>query len=146
MGDLTKVSDDFSNSVLTNTNTKVVFRCPDPDTAEYFGKAFGTETIRYVTEQTESKVLGDPRTGMGSLREVEKFIVHPEEIKKFPRGTGVISVATPFGIKIEKCHFDRALEMKPYPIPQKQTLKKEIIRENTINQKTFEPRKDIYTT
>ena len=122
IGDLTKVSEAFSDAILTNTNIKAVFRCPDPKTAEYFGDSFGTETTTYNTEQIEAQLVGDPRTGLGSKRETEKYVVHPNVIKKFNVGCGVISIATSSGVKIHKCFFPKTTPLKTETLPDKKRL------------------------
>ncbi len=124
LGDLTKISESFSETVLTNTNTKVVFRCPDPKTAEYFGKALGTRHSIYQTEQTKAQLVGDPRTGMGTNREVEEFILHPDRIKKFSVGCGAIAIPTKTGVKIEECYFPKINRL----IPLTGTKKKEELK------------------
>lgn len=122
IGDLTKVSDSFSDAVFTNTNIKAIFRCPDPKTAEYFGKAMGTLTTTYDTEQIQAQLVGDPRTGLGTKREVEKFIIHPDEIKKFSLGCGVISIATDYGVNITRCFFPMVSRLRELEIPNRKKI------------------------
>lgn len=81
LGDLKTLGDPIANSILTNSNLKVIMRGNEPDSAEYFSKVIGTvKTIKY-TERTKKGILNQEETGDASAREVEEFIVHPNQIK-----------------------------------------------------------------
>lgn len=82
IGDIKALGDDVANSILTNSNLKIVMRGNDPDTAEYFAKVIGTKEGEKFTERAENGFFGRSTTGQGSLREVEEFIVHPNLIKR----------------------------------------------------------------
>jgi type IV secretory pathway TraG/TraD family ATPase VirD4 len=82
IGDIKALGDDVANSILTNSNLKIVMRGNDPDTAEYFAKVIGTTEGEKMTERASTGYFGPSRTGQGSLREVEEFIVHPNVIKR----------------------------------------------------------------
>ena len=112
ISDLKNVSESFAGSVLSNTNTKVVFRCPDPSTAQYFSDSFGTRTVTYKTEQTDRSVS----TGRASVREVEEYIIHPNQIKNFGVGEGVISRPTERKIAVEECKFSKVERLKPFSL------------------------------
>lgn len=119
ISDLENVSKEFSGMVLSNTNTKVVFRCPHPQTAEYFANTFGTKTVKYQTTQMQGGLLGTQQTGSGSEREVESYIVHPNKIKNFRVGHGVISTPKESGISVEECEFFRVKRLPVVEIPDR---------------------------
>ena len=117
LGDLDKVSSAFRNVVLTNTNIKVVMRNNDPDTCDHFAKTFGTKTTEKVTEKQLSGLLGDTRTGEGSVREVEEFVYHPNTMKQLRIGEGIVTVPHSRGVKIMKVRFERRPDLPFESIP-----------------------------
>lgn len=117
LGDLDKVSPAFRNVVMTCTNIKVVMRGNDPDTCDYFAKSFGTKTVEKVTERRTKNMFGSTNTGEGSVREAEEFIIHPNTIKNFGTGKGVISIPHPKGVKQLSMRFQRQADLVPVPLP-----------------------------
>jgi conjugal transfer pilus assembly protein TraD len=117
LGDLDKVSEDFRNVVLTNTNIKIVMRNNDPVTCEYFAKSFGTERGEKTTDRRKSSPLGETRTGDGSVREVEQYVYHPNEIRRLGTGEAVVAIPHPRGVKMEKIQFARRPDIPAIPLP-----------------------------
>ncbi|MFP5491052.1 MAG: type IV secretory system conjugative DNA transfer family protein [Bacteriovoracia bacterium] len=107
MSDLSKVSPDFAKSVITNTNIKCILGLNDPETADYFARHMGTFTEEKFTEQVEEEGFfkRHKATGRGSMREVEAYKVHPNDLKRFTRGRGVLHVPTPRGNVTEVIQF-----------------------------------------
>jgi hypothetical protein len=107
MSDLSKVSPDFAMSVITNTNIKCILGLNDPETADYFARHMGTFTEEKITEQVEEEGFfkRHKTTGRGSMREVESYKVHPNDLKRFTRGRGVLHVPTPRGNVTEVIQF-----------------------------------------
>lgn len=107
MSDLSKVSPDFAKSVVTNTNVKCILGLNDPETADYFAWHMGTFTEEKFTEQTEEEGFfkRHKTTGRGSMREVESYKVHPNDLKRFTRGRGVLHAPTPRGNVTEVIQF-----------------------------------------
>jgi type IV secretory pathway TraG/TraD family ATPase VirD4 len=118
LGDLDKVSPAFRNVVLTNTNVKCVMRNNDPDTCEYFAKSFGTSTTEKVTERQTKGLVGDSRTGDGSVREVEEFRFHPNSIRNLGTGEGIVTIPHFKGIKVVKVGFQRREDIEPVRLPR----------------------------
>ena len=118
LGDLDKVSPAFKNVVLTNTNIKCVMRTNDPDTCEYFSKSFGTKIAEKTTERQKKNMLGDSRTGDGSVREVQEFRFHPNDIRNLGTGEGIVTIPHFRGIKVEKVRFKRRDDIAPVPLPR----------------------------
>lgn len=81
----------FESVVFNNTSgCKVCFRAPDPEDAEFWATTLGTHTTTSDTERVESALLGDHRTGDRSRREVERFKVHPNQLKSLEPGTALV--------------------------------------------------------
>ena len=106
LGDIKTLGEDVATSILTNSNIKIIMRGNDPDSAEYFAKMIGTKSGERMTERAETGALGNSRTGQGSIREVEEFIVHPNVIKR-NMGVGEALVVIPHrcGITTVKLKF-----------------------------------------
>lgn len=86
LSDLSKVSPEFREGVLTNTNIKFFMRGSHPETNEYAAKFIGTKTTEKTTSRasTERGIFFRNRevdTGERSVRDVEEYIVHPNEMK-----------------------------------------------------------------
>ena len=118
LGDLSKVSDSFQDVVTTNTNTKIVLRVNDPESANHFANAFGTKTVQKLTSRVDSGVLGQQETGMGSMREAEEYNYHPNEIKSLPRGQGILSIGHPDGVQTQKVHFSMRPDLDSPALPR----------------------------
>ncbi len=113
LGDLDKVSPAFRNIVLTNTNIKCVLRNNDPDTAEYFARSFGTETTEKLTERLKTHFFWASKTGESSLREVEQYKVHPNQIRGLGVGQGFVTIPHLKGVKTLKVHFQMRPDLSP---------------------------------
>ncbi len=92
MGDLEAVGPDFAKAIVTNTNVKCVLGVNEPETAEFFAKLFGTIASTKTTERAEKRIFGDVEfSGQMSVRDVEQYRIHPNRLKAFAKGQGVIS-------------------------------------------------------
>ncbi len=106
MGDLEKISPDFAKAIVTNTNVKCVLGVNDPDTAEFFAKLFGTEKAKKTTERAEKKFLSEMEmSGFMSVRDVEQYRIHPNRLKTFSRGQGVLSFMSDGQSIVEEIQF-----------------------------------------
>ncbi|HLD99204.1 MAG TPA: TraM recognition domain-containing protein [Bdellovibrionota bacterium] len=126
IGDLDKVSPAFTNVVLTNTNIKCVMRTSDPETSDYFARSFGTEKAEKMTERRRNTVLGQSKTGEGSVREVEQYVIHPNEIRGQGLGRGIVTIPHAKGMKFLRVAFDRREDLPAVPIPTVQKAMPEI--------------------
>lgn len=107
MGDLESISPDFAKAIVTNTNVKCVLGLNDPETADYFARFFGTRTSEKLTERAEKKTFGDlERSGQMSVRDVEEYRIHPNRLKRFTHGQGVLSVMVDGDAVIEEIQFE----------------------------------------
>ena len=93
MGDLEAVSPSFAKTVNVNTNIKVLLGLNDPDTADYFARHLGTFTTTKSTERATRAAWGQAnKTGDMSMRDVEEYKIHPNRLKAFSNGQGVLSL------------------------------------------------------
>lgn len=108
LSDLTKVSESFARGVNTNTNVKCVLGVNDPETADFYARHFGTKSEEKLTEQIGEKSLFGERseTGRGSKRITESYKIHPNTLKNFYHGTGVLHLPTKLGTITEAIQFD----------------------------------------
>lgn len=74
------ISEEFKDRIMGNTDTKVVHRVNNVKDAEELAGIFGTFEDIEKTYQTDEAELGTK----GSVRMVDKYIVHPNDIKKCP--------------------------------------------------------------
>jgi hypothetical protein len=74
----------FKNKLLNCVNTLIVHRVNDVETAEECSAWIGTKQGFSITSQVD---LNSGDTGLGSVRDVREFIVHPDDIKQ-RLGTG----------------------------------------------------------
>ncbi len=145
IGDIKALGDDVANSILTNSNLKIIMRGNDPDTAEYFAKVIGTKEAERVTERAENGMFGQSRTGQGSLREVEEFIVHPNLIKRnMGVGEALVIIPHKYGSKAVKLKFQMvpSLPKEEMPIPaEKSVLGLILTAEKNSSDQTHRPEK-----
>lgn len=110
MGDLWSVSKEFGDIVNTNTNVKVLLGLNDPVAADYFASHIGTRTTEKLTERAEDKGMWGrdlKKSGELSIREVEEYIIHPNDLKSLSPSEGVILVRTPEGPLATEITFPR---------------------------------------
>ncbi len=110
MGDLWSVSREFGDIVNTNTNVKILLGLNDPVAADYFASHIGTRTTEKLTERAEDKGMWSrnlEKSGELSIREVEEYIIHPNDLKSLSPGEGVILVRTPEGPLATEITFPR---------------------------------------
>lgn len=130
-GDLTAVSPQFAATVRTNANVWIVTRQTRGELAESIAFDIGTATSWKETVQIEDD--WDPlgglhsASGVGSLREAEEFIIHPNEIRTLPKGAAIVIVKVPAGslhknaadTQIQRVHISQAppAEQAPPHLP-----------------------------
>lgn len=133
--DLEAVSPQFAASVRTNANVWLVLRQTRGEAADAIARDIGSRLAWKETVQVEDDwdALGGMHaaSGVGSLREVDEFILHPNDIKSLPQGGAYLVVKVPSGTinaatadtRIERLHIN-ALASDEYTantaIPAKQ--------------------------
>ena len=84
--DLKSVSPEFQERIEANSNTTLVSGVKNSADAEYYAGMLGTKTVRKETIQKKDGLFWDETTGMKSVRDVEEFVLHPNEIRKLNQG------------------------------------------------------------
>ena len=88
---LNSIEGDLALKLNENTATKVVFQVQDSDDAQWFCGLLGTQKVEKETHQAEEGFFfGDTKTGMKSVREVEEYVVHPNELKGLKMGQALL--------------------------------------------------------
>ena len=109
LADLSMVSPEFAQVITTNTNVKCIFGLNDPESADFMARHMGTVTQEKLTEQAERGGWIDPKkkTGAMSIREVEAYKIHPNALKEYVNGRGVIHFPSERGNVTEEIQFER---------------------------------------
>lgn len=98
LADLRAVDEQLERAVLTNANVVVSHRQKGTAAAER-AEAIGTEEVYeetvQVTEDTDALGSRTAGSGVGSLRAVDRFLVHPNELKSLPQGGTIWQVDHP---------------------------------------------------
>ena len=104
ISDLDRVSSSFADSILSNCFSKCSFGIKNINDSERFAVLIGTKKSSKKTKQTKSGTISDRSTGMGSERETDEFIVHPNKFRELDKYKGYI-VTSFEGLTVEKVHF-----------------------------------------
>ena len=107
LGDFSIVEPELGTILHTNTNVKCLMGLNDPTTADFFAKHLGTSTEEKLTERGRKAGLfgGREKTGELSIREVEAYRIHPNRLKNYTRGMGVLHLPTEHGNVTEEIQF-----------------------------------------
>ena len=120
LGDIQTLGEPIANAILTNSNLKVFMRGNDPDSAEYFSKVIGTVSANKKTERHSKGLFGYRNTGEASVRDVEEFMVHPNDFKR-NLGVGQAMMLVPHddGTELVKIKFHMLPNIVAHtPIPE----------------------------
>lgn len=88
--DLERAAPGLRDQVLGIVGVKIAHRQDVPASAQTFAQLAGTETVWESTHQLGSSLFGSYATGRGTSREVERFLAHPNEIKRLETGEAVV--------------------------------------------------------
>jgi conjugal transfer pilus assembly protein TraD len=94
LADLERAGRGFRDQVLGVTAVKVAHRQDVPSSAQMIAQMAGTERVWAHTHNLRSPFSAAPGS-RGTRREVEQFIVHPNEIKSLNTGRAVVLTKTP---------------------------------------------------
>lgn len=83
---LDHIEENLALKINENTATKIAFQVQDSEDVEWFCSLLGTRKTQKETYQAEEGIFWDNKTGQKSVREVEEYVVHPNEIKKLGLG------------------------------------------------------------
>ena len=145
IGDLMKVGADFQESVLTNTNIKIVMKSNSPSSAELFAKMIGTRATEKITQRRSRKFLRSLNTGEQSVRDTEEYIVHPNVIKSgLGQGEAIVIIPHPKGQVVKHMKLAMADAIIPIPMRVRDLPSVDFGKEATI-QGTKDPKVDQAT-
>ncbi|MGI5353596.1 hypothetical protein ACQEU8_36290 [Streptomyces sp. CA-250714] len=116
LADLADVSDAFLNAVLTNADVLILHRtkASAEQVAELLGTYEGWEETLQVQE--DIGVLGSTTagSGVGSLRQVDRFKVHPNQLRELGVGEAIVAIGHP-----EDSSQTVQMALAPrYPVPE----------------------------
>jgi type IV secretory pathway TraG/TraD family ATPase VirD4 len=96
LADLDRAARGLRDQVLGSTAVKIVHRQDVPASARTVAQMAGTETVWEQSRHTTAHpVFGDRDTGRGTLRQAERFVVHPDKISSLPPGEAVVIAKVP---------------------------------------------------
>ncbi|MBV9802671.1 MAG: DUF853 family protein [Solirubrobacterales bacterium] len=122
LADLDRAAPGLRDQVVGVTALKIIHRQEVPNSARTIALMVGTERIWEQTRQTAAGLLGGYDTGRGTRREVERFIVHPNEIQSLATGEAiVISKLGGQGVRRVRVDPPRTVESSP-AVPQPPTI------------------------
>ncbi|CAB1053835.1 hypothetical protein [Spiroplasma endosymbiont of Danaus chrysippus] len=78
----------------------------DVESPEYIAKVFGTRTVEKITKQYDTK---NKKSSKGSIREVEEYIVHPNDLKCLKTGQAYCKI-----LLTNANQFIKKIEIKKY--------------------------------
>nr|CAI94250.1 MOB-like protein [Spiroplasma citri] len=84
----------LTDTIYGNVSTVVCHNIKDPNTAEYVASVFGTQETEKLTRQLDFK---NNTADMGSVRAVDEFIVHPNDLKTLKTGECYLKTTLPSG-------------------------------------------------
>jgi conjugal transfer pilus assembly protein TraD len=93
LADLDRAGRGMRDQVVGNTAVKVAHRQDVPASAELIAEMAGTKTVWDETEQIGGRLGAHGRRG--TRREVERFVVHPNQIKSLRTGEAVMITKLP---------------------------------------------------
>ncbi|WP_158500835.1 type IV secretion system DNA-binding domain-containing protein [Spiroplasma kunkelii] len=94
INDLKTNNMNLTDTIFGNVNSIVCHNIKDPNTAEYVASVFGTQETEKLTRQLDFK---NNTTNMGSVRSVDEFVVHPNDLKTLKIGECYFKTTLPSG-------------------------------------------------
>ena len=89
LSDLDRVSPEFKEQIIENSNNYIVLRQNSSVNAEHWSDIIGTRITMEATYQVKGEAGKPQSTGLGSLKKVREYIHHPDEIKLLEAGTAI---------------------------------------------------------
>jgi conjugal transfer pilus assembly protein TraD len=90
MADLDRAAFGLRDQVVGVTALKIIHRQEVPSSARMVAQMVGTEWVWEDTRQIAGRLFGGYDTGRGTRRQVERFIVHPNEIQSLAPGDTIV--------------------------------------------------------
>lgn len=83
------------DQLLGNAAVKIIHRQDVPDSALTAAQLVGTHQVWERTIQTGGGLLRRHDTRRGSRRQVERFVIHPDQIKRLTTGEAILITKQP---------------------------------------------------
>ena len=83
------------DQLLGNAAVKIIHRQDVPDSALTAAQLVGTHQVWERTIQTGGGLLGRYDTRRSSRRQVERFVIHPDQIKRLTTGEAILITKQP---------------------------------------------------
>jgi conjugal transfer pilus assembly protein TraD len=90
LADLDRAAPGLRDQVVGVTALKIFHRQEVPQSARTIALMVGTERVWEDTRQTAGRLFGGYDTGRGTRQQVERFIVHPNEIQSLATGEAIV--------------------------------------------------------
>jgi conjugal transfer pilus assembly protein TraD len=90
LADLNRAAAGLGDQVVGVTALKIIHRQEVPQSARTVALMVGTERVWEETRQTAGRLFGGYDTGRGTRQQVERFIVHPNEIQSLATGEAIV--------------------------------------------------------
>ena len=133
-GDVELEGQKTRKQIADSTTVKMFLRVSDPDSAEYCSSVIGTHSVTKRTSRVDDRnFISDTHTG--SIRDVQEFIIHPDEIKKFTIGEGVLYTQAPFSISRVKFDFSNHYKIEFFNYMGSNIAKKRLLDFQVDSQK-----------
>jgi hypothetical protein len=94
LADLDRAAPGLREQVVGVTAVKIAHRQEVPASARMIAQMVGTEKVWERTYQLGHPLLGGP-TSRGTRRQVEQFVIHPNEIMSLPTGEALMLTKMP---------------------------------------------------
>ncbi|WP_215825410.1 type IV secretion system DNA-binding domain-containing protein [Spiroplasma endosymbiont of 'Nebria riversi'] len=94
INDLKTKNMNLTDTIFGNVSNIICHNVKDPNTAEYVANVFGTKETEKLTRQIDFQ---NSTANMGSVRSVDEFIVHPNDLKTLKIGECYFKTALPSG-------------------------------------------------
>jgi hypothetical protein len=95
LADLERAGRGMADQILGITGIKIIHRQDVPASAQTIAQIAGTERVWESTFGIGRGPLGNYSTSRGTRRQVERFIVHPNEIKTLRTGEAIVIAKLP---------------------------------------------------
>jgi type IV secretory pathway TraG/TraD family ATPase VirD4 len=95
LADMERAAPGLRDQLLGNAAVKIIHRQDVPGSAHTAAQLAGTEQVWERTIQTGGGLLGRLDTGRGTRRQVERFVIHPNQIKSLRTGDAILMTKQP---------------------------------------------------
>jgi hypothetical protein len=95
LADMQRAAAGLRDQLLGNAAVKIIHRQDVPDSALTAAQLVGTHQVWERTIQTGGGLLGRYDTRRSSRRQVERFVIHPDQIKRLTTGEAILITKQP---------------------------------------------------